>query len=42
MRISTISSLLLLGTTFGYLMKGWVTPEHFQLDHHDEDIHLYL
>ncbi|WP_299708361.1 hypothetical protein [uncultured Pontibacter sp.] len=42
LRITTISSLLLLGTTFGYLMKGWVTPEQLHMDLHDEDIHLYL
>jgi hypothetical protein len=42
MRITTISSLLLLGTTFGFFVKGWVTPEQFNMDLHEEDIHLYL
>jgi hypothetical protein len=42
MRISTISSLLLLGTTFGFFMKGWITPEHLNMDLLEEDIHLYL
>ncbi|WP_255531081.1 hypothetical protein [Pontibacter sp. FD36] len=42
MRFTTISSLLLIGTTFGYLMKGWMSPGQFQMDLHEEDIHLYL
>lgn len=42
MRITTISSLLLLGTTFGYLMKGWLTPGELDIDLNEEDIHLYL
>jgi hypothetical protein len=42
MRITTISSLLLIGTTFGYLMKGWLTPDELNIDLHEEDIHLYL
>ncbi|WP_255481061.1 hypothetical protein [Pontibacter sp. Tf4] len=41
-RISTISSLLLIGTTFGFLMKGWLTPHDLQIDLSDEDVHLYL
>lgn len=42
MRFTTLSSLFLLGTTFGYFVKGWVAPEQFEMDLHDEDIHLYL
>ncbi len=42
MRITTISSFFLLGTTFGYLVKGWIRPEQLDMDLHDEDIHLYL
>ncbi|HEY4650976.1 MAG TPA: hypothetical protein VIG72_06155 [Pontibacter sp.] len=41
-RLSTISSLLLIGTTFGFLMKGWLTPHDLHLDLSDEDIHMYL
>lgn len=40
--ISTISSLLLIGTTFGFLMKGWLTPENFNINLPDEEVHLYL
>ncbi|WP_255594073.1 hypothetical protein [Pontibacter sp. HSC-14F20] len=42
MRFTTISSLLLIGTTFGYFMKSWIAPEQLQMDLHEEDIHLYL
>lgn len=42
MRITTISSLLLIGTTFGYLVKGWLTPHELEIDLNEEDIHLYL
>jgi hypothetical protein len=42
MRFTTVSSLLLLGTTFGFLMKGWLTPEQLNIDLSEEDIHLYL
>lgn len=39
---STISSLFLIGTTFGYLVKGWLTPEDLDIDLADEEVHLYL
>ncbi|MCP2045158.1 hypothetical protein [Pontibacter sp. HSC-36F09] len=42
MRFTKISSLLLIGTTFGFFMKGWMSPEQLQMDLHEEDIHLYL
>jgi hypothetical protein len=42
MRISTISSLLLIGTTLGYLMKGWLTPSEVQNNLSDEDTPMYL
>jgi len=41
-RLSTISSLLLIGTTFGFFMKGWLTPQDIEIDLTDEDVHMYL
>ncbi|WP_262914578.1 hypothetical protein [Pontibacter vulgaris] len=41
-RLSTISSLFLLGTTFGFIMKGLLTPHNIEIDLSDEDYHLYL
>ncbi|MFD2245164.1 hypothetical protein [Pontibacter ruber] len=40
--ISTLSSLFILGTTFGFLMKGWLTPGDLNFDLQDEEVHLYL
>ncbi|MER2998264.1 hypothetical protein [Pontibacter populi] len=41
-RLSTISSLLLIGTSFGFFMKSWLTPHDMHLDLSDEEVHLYL
>ncbi|WP_255532018.1 MULTISPECIES: hypothetical protein [Pontibacter] len=41
-RISTISSLLLIGTTFGFLMKSWLTPHDLHIDLSEENVHMYL
>jgi hypothetical protein len=40
--ISTISSLLLIGTTFGILMKGWLETDDLVIDLSDEEVYLYL
>jgi len=40
--ISTISSLLLIGTTFGILVRGWLTPVDLNIDLTDDEVHLYL
>ncbi|WP_255487942.1 hypothetical protein [Pontibacter deserti] len=41
-RLSTISSLLLLGTTFGFFMKGWLTSHDIHIDLSEEEVHMYL
>ncbi|WP_347159105.1 hypothetical protein [Pontibacter chitinilyticus] len=41
-RLTTLSSLLLLGTTVGLLVKNWLAPGNLQIDLREEEYHLYL
>ena len=41
-QLSTYSSVFILGTTFGLLMKGWLKPGKPLSGRQDEEVHLYL
>ncbi|MFD3001022.1 hypothetical protein ACFS7Z_11655 [Pontibacter toksunensis] len=41
-RITTLSSLFLIGTTVSLIMKNWLQPTRLRLDTTEEDYHLYL
>jgi hypothetical protein len=39
---TTLTSLLLLGTTLSYIVTALMTTEEIKIDLAEEDIHLYL
>lgn len=41
-RLTTITSLFILGTTLSYLVSSLLSSEDIHLDLADEEIHLYL
>ncbi|WP_439883168.1 hypothetical protein ACSX1A_08340 [Pontibacter sp. MBLB2868] len=40
--ITAISSMFILGTTFGLLINKWLVPQNIDFDLTGEDYHLYL
>jgi hypothetical protein len=41
-KLTTLTSLLVIGTTLSYLITMLLTSEDITLDLSDEEIHLYL